>query len=1088
MDKARKRGGRLLLFFVGRFSDTDSTKPGKFYGVAQVTGRPHEALGEAAAERRFGPEGSASPHLGAPFTVRWLFALPAEYNAARFNPTMPWSPSRCDTTVPMTQFQARMLMELCRLRRKYPNVDLDLKGEPIEVDSPEAIKRRKKRRKKEGDEEEGIDRGPETTNYDSEIDKELADGWDDEGDDDDDRYEGAVVLATIVGLYNVPVSTLDFASLYPSLIILHNLCYTTILTRELVAKYALKECPKNADGTYQTDAKGEYLGDYTIKESGHIVANRSLREGMLCRILKGLLARREVAKGFMGSANAIKKLIIERLNTEPAKRAHYDALERELITGTDDPKTGKHTPSFVEKMKANEETSLPILDNMLAIWKRLKDVIDGLGDASAAAFASATKPLRDELLDEASFLAQLFDARQNALKISANSMYGFSGARVGRYPMRAIAEVTTSEGRLSINKKRDLVERDVPLPKRHCYGPNIKEWRKNPLVPAEELAKAEAVYARAGPHGKRRLDGERVDDAQLAGESKDPLDEFNKHLDELTRNGMRPIVIGGDTDSIFIVWPHCVHPNEAHKLSSAAADYVNTKFKAPQKTTYEKTFWPAIYNAQKKYAGRYWDPKDLKRPKQDPVPGGKDGETQDHIMCKGLESVRRDSTAEVSEAVNRVLRFLLVDGDIAKAAAYVAGLVEAHRTSRTDLSTLLMSKSLSRAPRDYATPPIHVQLALRLEARDAATAPRVGDRVPFFVVKPAERDAKTSELGEDPAYLIEHGIPLNVDYYLNKLLRPAIRRILEPLRPGIMKRLFENVPLDNGRIGAVRSLKAGGAGAQMARPRELDGIKEGRAGSEYEPSNATLRWAKERSHVDDSKIEEAIRETVERMRREIGRADVPYTQELWLDRNRYQIDAPSIRAATEQQELRADLRECERLTRRAADYAVELAKSCKEANGAAPSAAALQLAANFSRTMRECEALATQCAAAKARIAKAQPVPVARTGLSALTRARRMCPQCNRTQLPHNRPDVVVCDACRARPEYGALREFAARDYAACREARDAAWDHCVGCAGSLAGARPCTATDCDNFYRRKIANQNLAYAAAWARKLALDW
>lgn len=560
MNKARKRGGRLLLFFIGRFSDTDASKPGKLYGVAQVTGKPQEANGAASSEKLFAPDGAASPHLGAPFTVRWLFSLPAEYEAARLNPTMPWSPSRCDATVPMTQFQARLLMELCRMRRQYPNVDLDLKGEPIEVDTPEAAKRRKKRRKKEGDEEEAtIDRGPpQLNNYDSEIDAELADGWDDEGDDDDDKYEGAVVLATIVGLYNVPVSvrfiidqrlltifqTLDFASLYPSLIILHNLCYTTILTRDLINKYELKECPKNADGTYQVDAKGEYLGDFTIKESGHIIANRSLRDGLLCRILKGLLARREIAKGFMGAAGMVKKLIIEKLNVDPSNRVNYDALDREIITGTDDPKTGKHTPSFVEKMKANEATSLPILDNLLSIWARLKDVLSGLGDASAAAFASATRPLRDELLGEASFLAQLFDARQNALKISANSMYGFSGARVGRYPMRAIAEVTTSEGRLSINKKRDLVERDVPLPKRFCYGQSLKEWRQNPLVPEAELAKAENTYKRAGPNGKRKLDGEKVDDAQLEDESKEPINEFNKHLDELARTGMRPIVIG----------------------------------------------------------------------------------------------------------------------------------------------------------------------------------------------------------------------------------------------------------------------------------------------------------------------------------------------------------------------------------------------------------------------------------------------------------------------------------------------------------------------------------------------------------------
>lgn len=480
------------------------------------------------------------------------------------------------------------------------------------------------------------------------------------------------------------------------------------------------------------------------------------------------------------------------------------------------------------------------------------------------------------------------------------------------------------------------------------------------------------------------------------------------------------------------------------------------------------------------------------------MPGGKDGETRDSIMCKGLESVRRDSTAEVSEAVGVVLRHLLVDGAIEKAAAYIAGLVEAHRTSRTDLSTLLMSKSLSRAPKDYPNPPIHVRLALRLEKRDAATAPRVGDRVPFFVVKAQDRDTKTSELGEDPAFVIEHGTALNVDYYLNKLLRPAIRRILEPLRPGIMKRLFENVPLDNGRIGEVRSLKPGAPNTRMARTRELDDIKEGRAGSEYEPSNVTLRWAKTLSHVDDSKIEAAIKETVECMRAEIGRSDVPYTQELWLDRNQHQVDAPSIDAATKYHELRADLRECRRLMQRATDLAVEFANSFKGRSSSssggggdgAISTANAQVLHTFVRTMNNCTTLARQCASAQASQARPPPqtIQAPKLGLAALTRPRRMCAQCNKTQLPHDKLDIVVCTKCRTSAAFIDLKTFAQRDYEKCTKLRDAAWDHCVSCAGSLSGARPCTATDCDNYFRRRIANQNLAYSAAWAKKLGLDW
>ena len=47
----------------------------------------------------------------------------------------------------------------------------------------------------------------------------------------DYEYEGATVIEPERGFYNVPIATLDFASLYPSIMIAHNLCYTTQITK-----------------------------------------------------------------------------------------------------------------------------------------------------------------------------------------------------------------------------------------------------------------------------------------------------------------------------------------------------------------------------------------------------------------------------------------------------------------------------------------------------------------------------------------------------------------------------------------------------------------------------------------------------------------------------------------------------------------------------------------------------------------------------------------------------------------------------------------------------------------------------------------
>jgi DNA polymerase delta subunit 1 len=57
----------------------------------------------------------------------------------------------------------------------------------------------------------------------------------------DDQDEGAMVLEPEAGYYDVPIATLDFASLYPSIMQAHNLCYTTLLDLKIAQTLNLVE-------------------------------------------------------------------------------------------------------------------------------------------------------------------------------------------------------------------------------------------------------------------------------------------------------------------------------------------------------------------------------------------------------------------------------------------------------------------------------------------------------------------------------------------------------------------------------------------------------------------------------------------------------------------------------------------------------------------------------------------------------------------------------------------------------------------------------------------------------------------------------
>lgn len=205
----------------------------------------------------------------------------------------------------------------------------------------------------------------------------------------DEQYEGATVIEPTRGYYDVPIATLDFASLYPSIMQAHNLCYTTLLNKNAVDKLGFK--------------KDE---DYIVTPNGDLFCTAKIRKGLLTQILEELLGARKRAR---------KELAQEK---DPFKKA----------------------------------------------------VLNG---------------------------------RQLALKISANSVYGITGATVGKLPCLAIASSTTSYGRQMIEKTRDEVQKRYTIANGYSHDAEViygdtdsvmVKFGPNDLAKAMELGEEAANY------------------------------------------------------------------------------------------------------------------------------------------------------------------------------------------------------------------------------------------------------------------------------------------------------------------------------------------------------------------------------------------------------------------------------------------------------------------------------------------------------------------------------------------------------------------------------------------------------------------
>jgi DNA polymerase delta subunit 1 len=203
-------------------------------------------------------------------------------------------------------------------------------------------------------------------------------------------YEGATVLDPIKSYYTVPICTLDFASLYPSIMQAYNLCYSTLMSPQDTKELNEDEYNKNPNGNFVKKEK---------------------KVGILPTILGEILAARKQAKKDM-----------------------------------------KNAPNEFEKAVQN--------------------------------------------------------GRQLALKISANSVYGFTGATVGQLPCLAIASSVTNYGRQLLEGTKKFVEEHYTIANGHEHdavvvygdtdsvmvkfgGPTVKE---NFPLAIEAAAKCTALF------------------------------------------------------------------------------------------------------------------------------------------------------------------------------------------------------------------------------------------------------------------------------------------------------------------------------------------------------------------------------------------------------------------------------------------------------------------------------------------------------------------------------------------------------------------------------------------------------------------
>jgi DNA polymerase I len=277
-------------------------------------------------------------------------------------------------------------------------------------------------------------------------------------------------------------------------------------------------------------------------------------------------------------------------------------------------------------------------------------------------------------------------AKQYAFKTVANAFYGYTGYIRARLYVLEIANTITATGRETINKTKEIVEKNTPY---------------------------KVVYA--------------------------------------------------DTDSVMVKLD-TEDVAEAFKIGASLADMINSNMEYALKMKIESVFKTLLILSKKRYAGWSFEESN--------------GGYSDSIVTKGIETVRRDWCNLVSETLKEVLDIILKEKDSKKALNIVKEKINDIRQGKMDINKLVITKSISKSLKTYKGVQPHVELLKKMRKRDPSSAPGIGDRIGYVIIKGTGQVSKRTE---DPEYVVKHKIPIDSDYYIENQLMPPLERVFEVL-------------------------------------------------------------------------------------------------------------------------------------------------------------------------------------------------------------------------------------------------------------------------------------------------------------------
>jgi DNA polymerase elongation subunit (family B) len=403
---------------------------------------------------------------------------------------------------------------------------------------------------------------------------------------------------------------------------------------------------------------------------------------------------------------------------------------------------------------------------------------------------SATRKLIEKEKDP--FKQKVLDGLQLAYKMTANSLYGQTGAPTSSIFMKEIAACTTATGRDMLKYSKTFVENlfgdmiNYAIDDKESYNELlyqafefVEHFEYTPdekkFMSVFDDCSKEKPCPRHGLRSLCKLDSKHL---QISIKKNKTINWKKAYIQSLRIKiinfmkgfHIKPKVIYGDTDSVFVD-PHIIC-DETKKLQTdkqslekaitlgvIASMVIGTLLPFPMKQEYEKTLYPLILISKKRYVGNLYET----------------SITRYYQKSMGIVLKRRDNAQIVKIVCGGIVDKLLNEQNPKGAVEFTKKTLSDIFNNKYSIDKFVITKTLKETYKNRKQI-AHAVLADRMSERDQGNKPLPNDRIPYVYIVPKTQVQLQGERIETPDYVIQNNLKIDYVFYItNQIMKPAIQ-------------------------------------------------------------------------------------------------------------------------------------------------------------------------------------------------------------------------------------------------------------------------------------------------------------------------